>query len=399
MKDLEELTTHCIRCGFCLESCPTFTETGDETQSPRGRIYLVRSAVSGQVAWDDIQNPISQCLGCRACETACPSGVQYGHILEMARARLLPEKPPQARLLAGLTHPSTLKLQLLAAKFLPSRRVPGFLASALSSEPQQADIPERQILPRWPDLVESELPPIKGDVWLLEGCAIGVLFPRVQLAARRLLRRAGYQVRRLDGCCGALHAHAGMTDEARRRALELVTRAPDLPVVVTSAGCGSTMKEYGDLFEGGVAAEFAGRVRDLSEFLFEEGLVDIIRKGKGVRQTVTYHDACHLAHGQRVTEAPRKLLSAIPGVDLVPLKESDMCCGSAGTYNLTHPTMARRLLDRKWNHVAETGARWLVLGNPGCHAWIEQAARENGGAVKVLHLAEALEAAIGGYFI
>lgn len=158
------------------------------------------------------------------------------------------------------------------------------------------------------------------------------------------------------------------------------------------------MKEYGELI-GESGKEFASRVMDLSEFLEKENFEDVIRRGKGVTVRATYHDACHLAHGQRITAAPRRLLEAVRGLELAPLKEASMCCGSAGTYNLSQPKMARRLLNRKWNHVTETGARWLVLGNPGCHAWLEQASQENGGSVKVLHLAEALEVAIGGYFI
>ena len=399
MKDLEELTTHCIRCGFCLEACPTFSETGDETQSPRGRIYLVRSAVTGSVQWEDVEDPIAKCLGCRACETACPSGVEYGQILELARARMLPEKPAIQNLLKGLTNPNLLKLQLFGSKFLPSKQMPDFIAGSLTQEPQEANIPVAQAVPRWPDLKESELPPIKGDVLLLEGCAMGVLFPRVHMATRRLLRRAGYQVRTLSGCCGALHAHSGLLDEAAFRALDLINKAQPMPIITNSAGCGSTMKEYGSIVGTPEAEAFASRVQDLSEFLVQEGFEDVVHKGKGVSVKATYHDACHLAHGQKIVDAPRKLLAAIPGIDMVPLKEADMCCGSAGTYNLTQPKMARRLLNRKWNHVAETGARWLVLGNPGCHAWLNQASIENGGSVKVLHLAEALEVAIGGYFI
>lgn len=399
MNDLEALTTHCIRCGFCLEACPTFSLTGNEAQSPRGRIYLVRSALTGSLPWREIEEPLGKCLGCRACETACPSGVEYGQILEMARAKSQTKKSPVAGLLRGLTDPTLLRLQLVGAKLLHNRTVPSFIAKNLNDEPQEAKIPEPQALPRWPDIPDSELPPIKGDVFLLQGCAMGVLFPRVHLASQRLLRRAGYRVRMLKGCCGALHAHSGLLDEAAKRASDLIAQSADLPIITNSAGCGSTMKEYGALLGTKAASAFAGRVRDLSEFLADEHFEDVVKRGKGATVKAIYHDACHLAHGQGITGAPRTLLSAIPGIEMLPLKEADMCCGSAGIYNLTQPKMARSLLDRKWNHVAETGARWLVLGNPGCHAWLNQAAHENGDSVKVLHLAEALEVAIGGYFV
>ena len=400
MKSLDELTTHCIRCGFCLESCPTFVETGEETESPRGRIYLVRSADEGKMAWEETRPHLDQCLGCRACETACPSGVEYGQILEIARDKLERAHPQRAKavLLDGLSHPSKLKLQLFLGKMLPGTKIPGLLSRMLSGEAPEADRPNPQTLHRWAELDESSLPAVKGEVYLLEGCVMRVLFPGVHQATRRLLRRVGYTVRDTEaGCCGSLHLHVGYLDKARSFAEGLTATMPDdLPVIVDSAGCGSTMKEYGNLGSGITdLGSFSRRVLDVSEFLLANGLVDELAK-TNLTTKLTYHDACHLAHSQGVRSQPRQLLEAIPGLRIVRLTEADTCCGSAGIYNLTQPKMARRLLERKWRNIEATGAEAVVLGNPGCHAWIAQAAREHKSTVRVLHTAELLESAFSG---
>jgi glycolate oxidase iron-sulfur subunit len=226
-----------------------------------------------------------------------------------------------------------------------------------------------------------------------------VLFPRVHQATRRLLRRIGYTVRETkQGCCGALHAHNGYLDEARKMGASLVETMPDdLPVVVNSAGCGSTMKEYGHLLgDASPGQAYADRVKDASEFLLTHGLAEALATAPGIPQRVTYHDACHLSHGQRITREPRELVQAIPGVEYVELPEAAMCCGSAGIYNVTQPKMARTLVERKMANVEQTGALLVATGNPGCHAWIAQAAREHGGTVRVLHTMELLEAAFSG---
>src|SRR5471030_1910428 len=224
--DLEELTTHCIRCGFCLESCPTFVETGNEMEGPRGRIYLVRSAVEGKLKWqEDVKPHLDLCLGCRACETACPSGVQYGLILEIARDKIEKERPQRMKdlLLAGTTNPGLLKAQLSIARLLPGKRLPGPISQFLSGQRAECDLPTPQKVADLPALDEGSLPPVKGEVYLLEGCAMSVLFARVHQATRRLLRRAGYEVRDVSqGCCGALHAHNGNLDNAKKMARELI---------------------------------------------------------------------------------------------------------------------------------------------------------------------------------
>lgn len=382
-----------------MESCPTFAVTGNEMESPRGRIYLVRSALEGKLRWqEDVRPHLDLCLGCRNCETACPSAVEYGAILEMARDRMERERPEIAKkaLLAGTTSPLILKTQLALGGLLPGRKIPSPLSRLLSGEAPEAEKPRPQKMGDFPPLEEASLPPVRGEVYLLEGCAMRVLFPRVHQATRRLLRRVGFTVRETgQGCCGALHAHNGYLDEARRMGAKLVEAMPgDLPVIVNSAGCGSTMKEYGHLLGG--ADGFASRVFDASEFLFREGLREVLATAPGVRERVTYHDACHLSHGQKITQAPRDLIRTIPGAEYVELPEAEMCCGSAGIYNVTQPKMARTLVERKMANVESTGALIVATGNPGCHAWIAQAAREHGDTVRVLHTMELLEAAFSG---
>jgi glycolate oxidase iron-sulfur subunit len=421
VKPLSDLAAHCIRCGFCLESCPTFVLTGQETESPRGRIYLARSADEGVLEWDrEVKEHIDTCLGCLACTTACPSGVDYEQILEIARDRLEREVPNRAKqsLLKGMTSPRRLRIQLLLGRLYPGRRIPQFLSKWLSGQSPEAELPRMHPNASYPPLDEAALPPVRGEVYLLEGCAMRVLFPNVHAATRRLLRRVGYGVRESGaGCCGALHAHNGFLGEARALAEKLLqAMQDDLPIIVNSAGCGSTMKHYHNLFEEGPerilprgeehvgpdagpglgppwAEGWRSRAFDVSEFLLRQGLGEVLSRGR-LDAKVAYHDACHLAHGQGVRSEPRALLSSVPGLELVDLQESDMCCGSAGIYNLTEPQLARRLLERKWRNLVATEAEIVALGNPGCHAWIEQAAREHGSTVRVLHTVEVLEEAL-----
>ncbi len=395
MTDLSDLAAHCIRCGFCLEACPTYTETGLETESPRGRIYLVRSALEGSIGWgeEEVGKHLDLCLGCRACETACPSGVEYGRILELAREEIERRRPSRAEkwLLSGITRPRLLKLQLALGRLLPGKGLPRVLSRLLTRERPEVERPRAQRPSAWPPPAEASLPPVKGEVYLLEGCAMSVLFPRVHEATRRLLRRLGFAVRESGaGCCGALHAHQGLSGKASRMAARLAAAMPgDARLIVNSAGCGSFLKQH-------APAALRERVEDVSEVLSREGLAGLLGESKGVRARATYHDACHLAHGQGIREAPRSLLRAIPGLELVELQEADTCCGSAGVYNVLQPGMARRLLERKWRNVEATGASIVAMGNPGCHAWIEQAAREKGSDVLVLHTAELLEASFSG---
>jgi glycolate oxidase iron-sulfur subunit len=370
--------------------------TGRETESPRGRIYLARTADEGKIAWEETRHAFDTCLGCRACEPACPSGVQYGQILERARHEL-GAGPGVKRLVDGLSDPGKFRLQVGLAKLWPGTKVPGFISRTLTDEPPEARLPRIERRAAWPALDERDLPEVKGEVYLLEGCVMRVMYADVHEALRRLLRRVGFVVRESKaGCCGALHAHSGLLEDAVRLADQMVKDLPDdLPVIVDSAGCGSFMKEYSHLPAGGEGT-FAARVFDASEFLHRNGLAERLKSSPGVPATATYHDACHLAHGQRITDAPRALVQNVPGLKFVELSEADMCCGSAGVYNLTQPGYARRLLDRKWANVEATGAEILATGNPGCHSWIQQASDEHGKKVRVMHTLELLESSFSG---
>jgi glycolate oxidase iron-sulfur subunit len=400
---LSDLLTHCIHCGLCLEACPTFLLTGNELESPRGRIYLVRSASEGKLRWEeDVKPHLDLCLGCRACEPACPSGVKYGEILEIARDKVESQNSVWSKkaLLEVTTRPNLLKAQMTASRLLPRKRIPNLMSELIAGSKPEADLPRPQPTHTHPPLDESALPPVIGEVYFLEGCAMSVLYPRVHEASKRLLRRAGYKVRTVDqGCCGALHAHNGHLATARQLAKKLMVQFGDpLPVIVDSAGCGSTMKEYGELVGGddATAIAFGKRVFDLSEFLLKTDLPRQLSMSQGLDLRIAYHEACHLVHGQRVSSQPKALLKAVPKAVLSDLPEADMCCGSAGIYNVTQPKMARQLLDRKWENIESSRSDVVVTGNPGCHAWIAQANREHGDRTPVLHIAELLEASFIG---
>ena len=406
----------CIRCGFCLDACPTFRLTGNEADSPRGRIYIMRSIMEGAIPLDSgVMSHLDSCLGCRACETACPSGVEYAGILEHFRAGLETgaERPPTQRfarkqLLAMLTSPGRLAASLKAAGLLSRlmgdrRSMPGFAADLLTGSPK-VDV----ILPAVPERVEvgrlPERSPALGEkrytVGILAGCVMRVLFHETNLATVRVLQQNGCEViaPRRAGCCGALHLHSGYMEDAKAKARGLLDALEPFPMdafIVNSAGCGSTLKEYGELLGddpvyASRAREFAAKVRDVSEWLMEIG-IETPEGRFGAR--VAYHDACHLAHGQKITAAPRKLLRSIPELELVEIAESDTCCGSAGIYNLTQPELARRLQQRKIDFIAESGASVLATGNPGCLAWIQQGLQERGIAIEVRHPIEILDAA------
>lgn len=413
---LDQKTIKCIRCGFCLDACPTFRLTGQETKSPRGRIYLVRSWREGVIPFDnDVVEALDTCLGCRACETACPSGVEYGTILEMARehieeAHLRPASQTFARkqLLATLTQPGRLSASLKAAGLfgkLTGGKMPGFAAKLLSgSDEASVTLPMPQGEVKVHDLPERS--PAKGNkrhtVGILAGCVMRVLFGKTNAATVRVLQENGCEVvaPRAAGCCGALHLHTGFHDDAlpRMRALldafEPFMRELDA-IIINSAGCGSTMKEYGELLADDPryrdrAQLFASKVRDITEWLAETGLTPPSRPLNAV---VSYHEACHLAHGQKVRLQPRQLLQQIPGLTLVEMEEADTCCGSAGVYNITQPEMARQLLDRKIANLRDTGASIIATGNPGCLAWIQQGAQEAGLNVRICHPVELLDEA------
>lgn len=413
---LDEKTIKCIRCGFCLDACPTFRLTGQETKSPRGRIYLVRSWREGVIPFDnDVVEALDTCLGCRACETACPSGVEYGVILEMARehieeAKLRPAAQSFARkqLLATLTSPGRMAASLKAAGLfgrLTGGKMPGFAAKLLSgSDDAAVNLPMPQGEVKVHTLPERSKAkgPKRHTVGILAGCVMRVLFGGTNAATVRVLQENGCEVvaPKTAGCCGALHLHTGFHVDAIERMRGLLDAFEPFmleldAIVINSAGCGSTMKEYGELLADDPryrdrAKLFASKVYDVSEWLVKIGLTP---PPKRLDAVVTYHDACHLAHGQKVRVQPRQLLQQIPGLKLVELDEADTCCGSAGVYNITQPEMARRLLDRKIANLRETGASIIATGNPGCLTWIQQGAQEAGLDVRLCHPIELLDEA------
>ena len=392
----------CVHCGLCLNACPTYVELGTEMDSPRGRIYLIRGLEDGSVALDDeVVRHLDLCLGCRGCETACPSGVQYGSIIEDARAyierassRPWWEKLRRAAILNVFPYRARMRALLGLAQ----------VARGLGLWPLVTRFVEGAALlpPLRSGASLAEIHPARGRerarVGLLRGCVADVLFAEVNAAAVRVLTHYGVTVvvPPGQGCCGALHLHNGAPEAARQLARRNLLAFPDDldAVVVTAAGCGSAMKEYAHLLSddlsGARARQFAGRVRDVTEFLAE---LEAPAPARALHLRATYHDACHLAHGQGVRAAPRRLLSAIPGLELVEMGEADMCCGSAGSYNLTEPDMAQRLRERKIGHIVASGAECVVVGNPGCALQIRAGLAARGANVRVAHPVELLDQA------
>jgi len=395
---LDELRK-CVHCGICLPQCPTYRVLGQEMDSPRGRLYLMRAAAEGRIGLSPaFRRHLDLCLGCRACETACPSGVPFGSLLEATRAQLRREGPrPRHRILEAVLYrvfpyPRRVGAALAALRFYERsglRRLVratgalGMVPRLAAMEALVASVPARIPLPallpahgRW-----------RGRVGLLTGCVQRHLYPGVNQDTAHLLSLAGYDVVVPAGqaCCGALELHAGRTDAFRARARALAAAFPDdLDFVVTNAaGCGSALKEYGNWAPE--AGWLAPRARDVVEVLADADLplgpLDL---------TVTYHDPCHLAHGQRVRQEPRQLLRRIPGLRLVELAESDLCCGSAGVYNVLEPGIAQELLALKVRRIAESGARVVATGNPGCLLQIAQGCRARGLDVELVHPVELL---------
>ncbi len=398
----------CVHCGICLPQCPTYRVLGEEMDSPRGRIYLMRAAAEDRIGLTPtMAHHLDLCLGCRACETACPSGVPFGQLLEATRGQLerrgvtAPGRDGATLrfLLDVFPHPGRLGPMLHALRMYQwsgmQALVRGFglLAPFKKLQAMEALLPWLPAPARpLPELIPAR-GPRRGRVGLLVGCVQRFFYPDVNADTARLLSAAGYEVvvPRTQECCGALHLHAGRIDEFRAMARRLIPAFADVDlVVVNAAGCGSALKEYGHWLADDAARSFAERVRDVSEVL-----VGCDLPLRPLRETVTYHDACHLAHGQRIRAEPRELLRRIPGLTLVDLPDSDLCCGSAGVYNLLEPEMAGELGRRKARRIRETGARVVVAGNPGCLMQMRQHCRAEGLSVEVAHpvtlLARALE--------
>ena len=416
-----EGVNQCVHCGLCLAYCPTFSELGTEMDSPRGRIFLIKSLAEGRIGLSDSTvEHLSLCLDCRACETVCPAGVPYGRLIEAAKAEIERARPGglvrrafrwanfglllrYPRLLGGAAAALRLYqatgLQRLLRRTGLVDALPGTLPAWEALLPMLPGAAERAPLAERTPAAE----PRRGRVAMLTGCVQAVAFGAHNRATARVLTRNGWEVVAPpeQGCCGALNAHGG--DHARavemaRRTIDVFERAGVEAIVVNTSGCGAHMKAYGTLLAGDPAyaeraRRFAASVRDVSEFLATTPLRGPLTP---VPITVTYHDPCHVVHGQKIRSAPRQLLAQLPGVRVVDLPESDWCCGSAGIYNLTQPEMATRLLRRKVRHVTSTGADAVVTANPGCILQIQQGLREAGSTMKVLHLVELLDRASGG---
>jgi glycolate oxidase iron-sulfur subunit len=432
----------CVHCGLCLEACPTYVHTGDENDSPRGRLYLMRAAEEGRlaVASPTFERHINRCLGCRACESACPAGVEYGTLLEVARAdiRAGGERRSHTGALLNFAlrhvwlHPKRLRLAFATARLfrdaklarlLLKSRLPRLVSPRLelalalldSSSPvnlgdsreaaaaasnESASNAEHAARPDGGKKavdVESRRDPAR-DAQLFTGCVTEGLFARVNRATERVLRAQGCEVcaPSKQVCCGALHAHAGDLEGARklaRRNVEAFESARQVPVVANAGGCGAMLKGYDHLLSddaefAGRARSFAARVRDVSQVLAATGS----RRGATLDDSLTTYDAsCHLLHGQRAAEEPLRMLAAIPALRFVALEGSDVCCGGAGVYNLLETELSSRVLAEKLKHVNESGATLLATGNGGCHMQIAAGARLAGLELRVCHPVELLD--------
>ncbi len=447
-----DLMRQCIHCGFCLPTCPTYAVLGVEMDSPRGRIYQMQAVAEGRLAIsDDFIEHMNCCLGCRACETACPSGVQYGKLIEAAREQIQLEAPAISaddkdvhteELYTSLFSPAmNATMQSLAATalrrfffdlMLPSRPVTSLVFAGLKlyqrsgvqtlvrrtgildavnalPTPFQGKLklPEALMPQAGGDLIPTPIPevtPALGQqryrVGFISGCIMDQIFRDINEATIRVLSANGCEVITplAQQCCGALHVHAGEAEHGRELARHNITVFESYncdAIIINSAGCGSTIKEYGHLLRddpvyASRAEAFSAKVKDISEFLTG---IDWKRDMGELAYTVAYHDACHLAHGQKIRQQPRQLLQAIPGMKMVPLKEADWCCGSAGIYNITNQDMATQLLERKMDNIIASGASVIATGNPGCMMQIAMGVRERGLEMNVVHPVQLLDEA------
>jgi glycolate oxidase iron-sulfur subunit len=384
----DDLAT-CVHCGLCLNYCPTFRVTGLETESPRGRIYLMTQWKRGGLPFtEDLAKHIDRCLGCLTCEAVCPSGVPYGRIIEHGRAELerLRRQPSKRTVSSAvmrglLPHPTRLRA---FGGMTRTAQATGLTKVA----PMGGQLPK--LKGAWRPPAGNVAPAIgerKHRVAFLNGCVMPIMYPDSHRASVRLLQLAGCEVWFAPGqvCCGALFAHNGDLVEARRLR-DANARAFGMEgfdyLVVNSAGCGSHLK--------GFYPNLGPRVRDLTEFLAEVGLPE---PRKEVRLRVTYQDACHLVHAQRIRNPPRQLINSVPGVELVEMHHPDICCGSAGIYNVLEPGLSSRILEEKMDDLLGTGADMVVTANPGCQMQLEAGLRRRRSSVPVRHLAELVAAA------
>jgi glycolate oxidase iron-sulfur subunit len=414
-----ELFMDCVHCGLCLGSCPTYVETGNENDSPRGRIYLWRAVTDGRAELSpEVRHHLDLCLECRACETACPSGVQYGRIIasyKKDRVRLDGPAPMlnvlQRFMLFHLTpYAGRMRWALAPLRMAQWLGLGGVLRSMGRYLPgslrrMQEIVPERLEANhgRLPEHLPAE-GPRRARVALLVGCAADAFYPQTTLATARVLQKNGCDVwiPPGQGCCGALHEHSGLVAAAQGFASancnSFDPQLDQLDAIITNAGgCGPVLKDYGHLLEGtptaALGAKVAARVKDIHEFLVDLGP---IQPTHPLPIKATYHDACGLSHAQKIRSAPRQLLGLIPDLHLVPLAEAEHCCGAAGSYNLTQPEMSATLGARKVENILATEARAVFTGNVGCLLQIARHLRERRPGLWVAHPIDALWAAYSG---
>ena len=413
----DDLLHACVHCGMCLPSCPTYRLTGNEASSPRGRLWMMKAVAEERL---DLLDPefdeqMYQCLNCRACEAVCPSGVHYGPLVEAARAQLEEHRPrPAWQRVArkvGLELPfADVRRMRLTVNVLRLYQRTGLSAllrrtgilRLVRVETLEAMLPPI-VEPPLISGAESWIPNDASDTaHLFNGCVMSTVFSHVNRASGRVMAHNGVSVDVpvSQQCCGALHVHAGMMDEARRLARINIDafEQGDAPIIVTAAGCGAALKEYGFLLKDDQeyaerAQMFSERVRDVTEYLASR---DLATPTHPVIGTVTYQEPCHLAHAQRITSEPRKLLAMVPGLTLEEMKESSLCCGSAGIYNIIRKSMADDLGDRKAAHIVATSAETVVTANPGCAMQLRTSLRRKGTDLPVRHIVEILDEAYGG---
>ena len=397
----------CVHCGFCTATCPTYVLLGDELDSPRGRIYMIKNLLeSGQPATAKVVKHIDRCLSCLSCMTTCPASVDYMHLVDRARVRIektfarpWPERVLRALLAFVLPSPGMFRLALKAAALgRPFKgMLPGRLKGLVAMAP--ARVPDASAVDR-PQVFEAKGKRLKR-VALLTGCAQQVLRPSINEATVRLLTRRGCEVVVAEGagCCGALVHHMGREDQARKQAranIEAWEKAGVEAVVINASGCGTTIKDYGWMLKHNPvwaerAARIAGLARDVSEIINELGVGEVTEKGLPV---VTYHSACSMQHGQGLREEPKALLAAA-GFEVREPAEGHLCCGSAGTYNMLQPELAGRLLERKVENLKRAGGAVIATGNIGCLEQIAGGTGENKDP-PVVHTIELLDWATGG---
>ncbi|MCS6885814.1 MAG: heterodisulfide reductase-related iron-sulfur binding cluster [Acidobacteriota bacterium] len=400
----QEKLLACIHCGLCLQACPTYRLLGDEADSPRGRLYMMRAVAEGRMSiTDSYIKHIDLCLGCRACETACPSGVEYGHLLEAARAEFRPDRRKlYQRLLESVLSRVFPRRLLLGVSLAIARVVRPFFELVFAGElgygPALLYLSAKSDLRRVEQMLlemgyrerRLEQTAFRGVVAFFSGCIMDGLYSETNAATLRVLEAVGYQVYRPkgQGCCGALQAHTGRPELAKRMARRNLDAFVGFPsVVVNAAGCGAMMKGYGELFGGDAcqkqAEDFSLRVRDFSELLGSEWL------GERLDLVVAYSAPCHLHHGQRIRSEPVQLVAK--AAQIVELKDYERCCGSAGIYNVMHPEVARDLINEKVENIMKSGAQVVVTANPGCAMQLAAGLAIAGRDIPVLHLAELLD--------